>query len=249
MDCDRLIDNYMNGRMSAAEEREFFRRLDVDPILRRAFETERTISGALLRDRSALPPADPGSRVRLLALLAALPAGAGGAGRMAGKFTKTGSAALKGTIATVVAGGISVGIYTAVRFDQSLHDLPTAEQEIIVARPEPLPPPAVVPAPSEHIVPVTAPAVEPSRASSVPVHVVSEDTIVTLFSSASAREPVVLAPEVNPEVLPVAPTVVRAIPSIRSTDSVNLNITIDTGKLNGRAGRAEEVSESASEEN
>jgi len=142
VDRDAIIDLYMNGRMTPADEQEFRRMLDVDPALRRAFETERAISGALLRDRAALPPVDPESRTKLLAALASapVPEGLPSSGTSAGSGSSI-VMALKGAVAVaVVAGIVAVGGLLLPRGETAKVPESQVRQErsIRIERPEPV---------------------------------------------------------------------------------------------------------------
>ena len=126
---ERLIDRYIAGRMSPAEEKQFLARAEADPALRRLLKTEQVIGRAIQKDLAAIPLAATEPSPLILAKLAASnPAAIAGA---AANATASSGSSFIGTflfgtklaqviVAIVAVTGIAVGTYAlAPLFDTS----------------------------------------------------------------------------------------------------------------------------------
>jgi hypothetical protein len=70
---EALVEHYLTGEMSAAEEQEFFMRVAVDGELLGTLRAHRQVERALRRDREALPSGYAAVQERALAMLAVQP--------------------------------------------------------------------------------------------------------------------------------------------------------------------------------
>jgi hypothetical protein len=125
---DRMVEQFVEGRMEGSELRAFQKMLAGDPKLQRMVETERAIRGTLMRDRNHIPTDDPRGRAHLLAMLATLPSEPIGiaAGTAAQGGAPQGGASAVGTVmkglAIVATGAVlTVGAIFGVR---ALDDAP-----------------------------------------------------------------------------------------------------------------------------
>lgn len=106
---DQLIERYMGGRMSAAEEREFLSLAGSDERLGHLLDAERAITSGTQKERTRMPGAATSPGAHLLAKLAATPAAAPAA--------VTGMMALKnGTVQAVIAAVALLGIIIGAIF-------------------------------------------------------------------------------------------------------------------------------------
>ncbi|KXK55012.1 MAG: hypothetical protein UZ07_CHB004002355, partial [Chlorobi bacterium OLB7] len=70
-DRDRLIERYMNGQMTQAEEEAFFINAAVNPELRQELKAHRLVETAVRKDRDGLTAGHAALRNRVAATLAA----------------------------------------------------------------------------------------------------------------------------------------------------------------------------------
>lgn len=216
-DRDAIIDLYMSGRMAPAHEQMFLRMLEDDPALRHAFETERAISGALLRDRAALPSVGSESRTRLLAALATVPIpdGLPSTGTGAGSGLSI-AAAVKGAVAVIaVTGAVVVGVMT-IPADRptSVPDPPFRQERSLYV--DPMVPP-VPEGPSSPI--ETERPARPEKKEAVRID--AEPTVGPPLDDAGETTIGVESQADAPE-MPSS-----SEPEVRTTDSVNASVTID----------------------
>lgn len=112
---DRLVERYLDGRMTPAEERRFRDRLEEDEQLVGMLRAELLIRSTMAGERGRMRADHSRSRTRAMALLAAMPRGAEAAAAGTGTGgALSGLAGIKGIVALLAAAAVTVGSYVAL---------------------------------------------------------------------------------------------------------------------------------------
>ncbi len=160
---DRLVERYLDGRMSPAEERRFRHRLEEDEQLVETLRTELLIRSTMAGELGSMHADHSRSRARAMALLAAMPGGAGQATAVSGAGsggTLSGLAGIKGIVALLAAAAVAAGSYVAL-LPAKAPTAPPASRVEPAPDPTRMPPqPAPILAEPPATIPHTAPTVE-----------------------------------------------------------------------------------------
>lgn len=136
---DRLIDEYMSGNLSPADQQAFDQKLAGDPALRRLFDAELEITRSVRRDAADVPIVKPVMSAHLLARIAETAPGSPGRNSVSATG-RGGFFAWRGLITIVALVGVGVAGFFLLPDISRRQPAPAAQSK--VSSPSPVVPPA-----------------------------------------------------------------------------------------------------------
>jgi hypothetical protein len=158
---EHLIERYLSGEMSGAEEEEFFARVAVDSNLRQMLKAYRIMESALRTHRDAISPEHSTSRRRLVLALAARAPQTAPDSRPSTYARMTQRAGITRWITLGIVAAALSAVTVLVNGDDARRSTTTARRPI-TAPSTTAQPPREQPLPAPSFEPVTAPAEAPS---------------------------------------------------------------------------------------